>query len=193
MLVLKTIAETRAWCARLRAEGKTLGLVPTMGALHAGHLALVQAARAGCDAVGVSIFVNPTQFGPNEDFASYPRTFEEDCRKLQEAGVDVVFAPAAEEMFPANATTFVTVGGLSERLDGKSRPGHFRGVATQQPCERTGLRRRIVDAIQHHRDSDRLGWSVYLREFDAIGVAAGCADGDVQRVADEWHLRHAGH
>src|ERR1700761_3258395 len=130
MLVLKTIAEARAWCGRVRAEGKTLGLVPTMGALHAGHLALVKAAREGCDAVGVSIFVNPTQFGPNEDFASYPRTFEEDCRKLEAAGVDVVFAPAAEEMFPANATTFVTVGGLSERLDGKSRPGHFRGVAT---------------------------------------------------------------
>ena len=114
----------------VRAEGKTLGLVPTMGALHAGHLALVKAARTSCDAVGVSIFVNPTQFGPGEDFASYPRTFEEDCRKLDEAGVDVVFAPSAEEMFPPGATTFVTVEGLSERLDGKSRPGHFRGVAT---------------------------------------------------------------
>jgi pantoate--beta-alanine ligase len=130
MQVLKTIAETRAWCARIRAEGKSLGLVPTMGALHAGHLALVKAARATCDAVGVSIFVNPTQFGPGEDFASYPRTFEDDCRKLEEAGVDVVFAPLAEEMFPQGAATFVTVEGLSERLDGKSRPGHFRGVAT---------------------------------------------------------------
>ena len=130
MLVLKTIADTRDWCARVRAEGKTLGLVPTMGALHAGHMALVNAARTRCDAVAVSIFVNPTQFGPGEDFASYPRTFEEDCRKLEEAGVDVVFAPSAEEMFPPGATTFVTVEGLSERLDGKSRPGHFRGVAT---------------------------------------------------------------
>jgi pantoate--beta-alanine ligase len=130
MLVLKTIADTRDWCARVRAEGKTLGLVPTMGALHAGHMALVNAARTRCDAVAVSIFVNPTQFGPGEDFASYPRTFEEDCRELEEAGVDVVFAPSAEEMFPPGATTFVTVEGLSERLDGKSRPGHFRGVAT---------------------------------------------------------------
>jgi pantoate--beta-alanine ligase len=130
MLVLKTIAETRVWCAQVRGEGKTIALVPTMGALHAGHLALVNAARSRCDAVGVSIFVNPTQFGPGEDFASYPRTFEDDCRKLEAAGVDVVFAPSAEEMFPAGATTFVTVEGLSERLDGKSRPGHFRGVAT---------------------------------------------------------------
>jgi len=130
MLVLKTIADTRDWCARVRAESKTLGLVPTMGALHAGHMALVNAARTRCDAVAVSIFVNPTQFGPGEDFASYPRTFEEDCRELEEAGVDVVFAPSAEEMFPPGATTFVTVEGLSERLDGKSRPGHFRGVAT---------------------------------------------------------------
>jgi pantoate--beta-alanine ligase len=130
MLVLRTIAETREWCARVRAEGKSLGLVPTMGALHAGHLALVHAARVGCGAVAVSIFVNPTQFGPNEDFASYPRTFEEDCRKLEAAGVDAVFAPTAAEMFPAGASTFVLVEGLSERLDGKSRPGHFRGVAT---------------------------------------------------------------
>jgi pantoate--beta-alanine ligase len=107
-----------------------MGLVPTMGALHAGHLALVKAARDSCAAVAVSIFVNPTQFGPGEDFASYPRTFEEDCRKLDEAGVDAVFAPSVEEMFPAGATTFVTVEGLSARLDGKSRPGHFRGVAT---------------------------------------------------------------
>jgi pantoate--beta-alanine ligase len=130
MLVLKTIAETRAWCVRVHAQGKTMGLVPTMGALHAGHLALVKAARDSCAAVAVSIFVNPTQFGPGEDFASYPRTFEEDCRKLDEAGVDAVFAPSVEEMFPAGATTFVTVEGLSARLDGKSRPGHFRGVAT---------------------------------------------------------------
>jgi pantoate--beta-alanine ligase len=130
MLVLRTIAETRAWCARIRAEGKTLALVPTMGALHAGHLALVNTARTGCDAVAVSIFVNPTQFGPGEDFTSYPRTFEEDCRRLEEAGVDLVFAPSAEEMFPQGASTFVKVEGPSERLDGKSRPGHFRGVAT---------------------------------------------------------------
>jgi pantoate--beta-alanine ligase len=130
MLVLKTIAETRSACARIRAENKTLGLVPTMGALHQGHLSLVQAAQAACDVVVVSIFVNPTQFGPREDFASYPRDFEQDCRTLEDAGVDLVFAPSVEEMYPAGASTFVEVAGLSDRLDGASRPGHFRGVAT---------------------------------------------------------------
>jgi pantoate--beta-alanine ligase len=130
MLVLKTIAETRQACARFRAAGKTLGLVPTMGALHAGHLSLVRAAQESCDAVAVSIFVNPTQFGPREDFASYPRVFEQDCQTLEAAGVDAVFAPSVEEMYPPGATTFVEVEGLSDRLDGASRPGHFRGVAT---------------------------------------------------------------
>jgi pantoate--beta-alanine ligase len=130
MLVLRTIAEARRACARVRAEGKTLGLVPTMGALHEGHLSLVQAAQASCDAVVASIFVNPTQFGPKEDFASYPRTFEQDCQTLEEAGVDMVFAPTVEEMYPPGASTIVEVLGLSDRLDGVSRPGHFRGVAT---------------------------------------------------------------
>ena len=130
MLVLKTIAETRSACAQIRAAGKTLGLVPTMGALHEGHLSLVRAAQASCDAVAVTIFVNPTQFGPKEDFASYPRTLEQDCQTLEAAGVDLVFAPTAEEMYPSGASTFVEVAGLSERLDGASRPGHFRGVAT---------------------------------------------------------------
>ncbi len=130
MLVLKTIAETRSACARIRAAGKTLGLVPTMGALHQGHLSLVRAAQASCDAVAVSIFVNPTQFGPKEDFAGYPRSLEQDCRTLEAAGVDLVFAPSVEEMYPPGASTFVEVAGLSDRLDGASRPGHFRGVAT---------------------------------------------------------------
>jgi pantoate--beta-alanine ligase len=130
MLVLKTIAETRSACTRIRAAGKTLGLVPTMGALHEGHLSLVRAAEASCDAVAVTIFVNPTQFGPKEDFASYPRTLEQDCQTLEAAGVDLVFAPSVEEMYPNGASTFVEVAGLSERLDGASRPGHFRGVAT---------------------------------------------------------------
>jgi pantoate--beta-alanine ligase len=130
MLVLRTIAEARQACARFRAAGKSLGLVPTMGALHAGHLSLVGAAQESCDAVAVSIFVNPTQFGPKEDFASYPRVFEQDCRTLEAAGVDIAFAPSVEEMYPPGATTFVEVAGLSDRLDGASRPGHFRGVAT---------------------------------------------------------------
>jgi pantoate--beta-alanine ligase len=130
MLVVRTIAEARQACARFRAAGKSLGLVPTMGALHAGHLSLVRAAKESCDAVAVSIFVNPTQFGPKEDFASYPRVFEQDCHTLQAEGVDVVFAPSVEEMYPPGASTFVEVDGLSDRMDGASRPGHFRGVAT---------------------------------------------------------------
>ena len=101
-----------------------------MGALHAGHLSLVRAAKAACEAVAVSIFVNPTQFGPAEDFAKYPRPFEADCAALEKEGVDVVFAPAVEEMYAKGETTWVTVEGLSDKLDGGSRPGHFRGVAT---------------------------------------------------------------
>jgi pantoate--beta-alanine ligase len=128
--ILRTVAELRQWSREERSQGRTVGLVPTMGALHAGHASLIRAARASCDAVAVSIFVNPTQFGPNEDFARYPRTFDADCALAQAEGADVIFAPAVEELYPAGATTFVEVEGLSDRLDGASRPGHFRGVAT---------------------------------------------------------------
>jgi len=128
--VITTIEEMRAACRALRSAGKRLGLVPTMGALHKGHLSLVRAARAQCDAVAVSIFVNPTQFGPNEDLARYPRPFERDRDMLEREGVDLVFAPTVGEMYPAGAATWVTVEELSGKLDGKSRPGHFRGVTT---------------------------------------------------------------
>jgi pantoate--beta-alanine ligase len=101
-----------------------------MGALHEGHLSLVRAARHDSDFVAASIFVNPTQFGPNEDLAKYPRTFEKDCALLEREGVDLLFAPSIEEMYPAGAVTWVTVEELSNKLDGRSRPGHFRGVAT---------------------------------------------------------------
>jgi len=101
-----------------------------MGALHEGHLSLVRAARAACEVVAVSIFVNPTQFGPNEDLAKYPRSLERDCQMLERECVDFVFAPAVEEMYPAGAVTWVTVEELSGKLDGRSRPGHFRGVST---------------------------------------------------------------
>lgn len=101
-----------------------------MGALHEGHISLVRAARARCDAVAVSIFVNPTQFGPNEDFSKYPRSFERDRELLAAEGVELLFAPSVEEMYPKGAVTFVTVEGLSEKLCGRSRPGHFRGVTT---------------------------------------------------------------
>jgi pantoate--beta-alanine ligase len=130
MKICRNIQETRDWCVQTRAAGKRLGLAPTMGALHEGHLSLVRAARKTCEAVVVSIFVNPTQFGPNEDLAKYPRNFERDCALLEKEGVDVLFAPEVEEMYPRGAVTWVWVEGLSEKLDGHSRPGHFRGVTT---------------------------------------------------------------
>ena len=107
-----------------------LGFVPTMGALHEGHLSLVRRAKAECDVVAASIFVNPLQFAPGEDFARYPRTFDEDCVKLKTEGVEVLFAPDTAEMYPHGAVTTVTVSGIGDRLDGASRPGHFTGVAT---------------------------------------------------------------
>ena len=128
MEIFSTIADTRRALAQLTP---TLALVPTMGALHEGHLSLVRAARRDCASVAVSIFVNPTQFGQGEDLHRYPRTFEADCELLQREGVDLLFAPSAEEMYPSgSAATFVEVPGVSDRLDGASRPGHFRGVAT---------------------------------------------------------------
>lgn len=110
--------------------GESVGLVPTMGALHAGHASLIHAAAQSCSRVAVTIFVNPTQFGPDEDFARYPRTFDADCALAKGEGAQVIFAPQVEELYPEGAVTFVDVPGLSNRLDGKSRPGHFRGVAT---------------------------------------------------------------
>jgi pantoate--beta-alanine ligase len=130
MKVCTTIPEGRAACRDARARGKRLGLVPTMGALHEGHLSLVRAAKAQCDAVAVSIFVNPTQFGPKEDLSTYPRQLDRDCRLLEGEGVDILFAPPVEEMYPPGGVTWVLVEGLSEKLDGRSRPGHFRGVTT---------------------------------------------------------------
>ncbi len=135
MEILRTVEELRRWSRALRyspcAEaGRRIGLVPTMGALHSGHISLIRAARAACSHVAVSIFVNPTQFGPKEDYARYPRSFEADCALAQAEDANVVFAPSIEEMYPAGAATFVEVEGLSERLDGRFRPGHFRGVAT---------------------------------------------------------------
>jgi pantoate--beta-alanine ligase len=114
----------------LMRQDRRVGLVPTMGALHDGHLSLVRAARAQCDSVVVSIFVNPLQFGPNEDLAKYPRTFERDRELLERERVDIVFTPSVDDMYPKNAVTYVMVEGMSEKLCGRSRPGHFRGVTT---------------------------------------------------------------
>ena len=113
-----------------REQDKTIGLVPTMGALHEGHLSLVREARRMCDIVVVSVFVNPTQFGPGEDYERYPRDLTKDTALLTDYNVDYIFAPTVEEMYPRGFSTYVTVEGLSEQLEGVARPGHFRGVAT---------------------------------------------------------------
>jgi pantoate--beta-alanine ligase len=128
--ICASIAEARAACRQARVRSDALGLVPTMGALHDGHLSLVRGAQARCGAVAVSIFVNPTQFGPKEDFTRYPRSFDGDAAVLEKESVDILFAPSVEEMYPPGENTWVTVEGLSDKLDGRSRPGHFRGVTT---------------------------------------------------------------
>lgn len=130
MRIVRTISEIRGISAAARHEGKLIGLVPTMGALHAGHIELALKARSECGIVIMSIFVNPIQFGPNEDYKAYPRTLEADAAKAQEAGVDYIFAPSAQEMYPREPLTHVDVDKLTEHLCGASRPGHFRGVAT---------------------------------------------------------------
>jgi pantoate--beta-alanine ligase len=130
MEVVHTIPELRAAIARARQAGKSVGFVPTMGCLHEGHLSLIRRAKEETSFVAVSIFVNPTQFGPNEDFSKYPRTFEDDRRGCQAAGADLIFAPTAADFYPAGASTWVDVEGVSAKLCGEFRPGHFRGVAT---------------------------------------------------------------
>lgn len=130
MEILHTVEELRHWSRSNRKSEQGIGLVPTMGALHEGHASLIRAAANSCARVAVTIFVNPTQFGPNEDYARYPRTFDADCALAEREGAHAIFAPAVDELYPDGARTFVDVEGLSERLDGLSRPGHFRGVAT---------------------------------------------------------------
>jgi pantoate--beta-alanine ligase len=128
--VVRNLDEIAALRAALRAQGRTVGLVPTMGALHRGHMALLKRSRELCDVSVLSIFVNPAQFGPGEDFEKYPRPFEADCEMAEKNGCDVVFAPLPREMYPGHFATYVTVEGITGRLCGAARPGHFRGVAT---------------------------------------------------------------
>jgi pantoate--beta-alanine ligase len=154
MQILITVREMQQACRNLRRTS-TLGLVPTMGALHDGHLSLVRRALAECDAAAATIFVNPTQFAPGEDYATYPRSFEEDCSKLEAAGTTLLFAPTPEEMYPSGATTFVEVSGIGDRLDGASRPGHFHGVAT------------VVAKLFHIAGPDR----AYFGQKDAAQIA----------------------
>src|SRR6516162_4390227 len=130
MQIITSAAEMTALSRESRRAGKSVGFVPTMGALHQGHLSLVRTARAQTDVVIASVFVNPLQFGPNEDFSKYPRDAERDSALLAAEKCDYVFLPSEDEMYPPGATTWVNVEGLSEKLDGRSRSGHFRGVTT---------------------------------------------------------------
>jgi pantoate--beta-alanine ligase len=120
----------KEFARKQREENRIVGLVPTMGALHQGHLSLIKQARQQCSSVAASIFVNPTQFGPSEDFAKYPRTLPCDTEKLENAGVQALFLPELKEIYPQNYSTYVNVEALSDRLEGRLRPGHFRGVST---------------------------------------------------------------
>ena len=155
MRKLDTIAEMKSVCRGATREGKTLGFVPTMGALHEGHLSLVRTSRVQCDVTAVSIFVNPLQFGPSEDLEKYPRTLQRDAATLEEMGVDFLFAPPVAEMYPPGAQTHVEVSELSGKLDGASRPGHFRGVATVV-C-------KLFEIVRPHR--------AYFGQKDAAQVA----------------------
>jgi pantoate--beta-alanine ligase len=130
MKLLTTVTELREWLQPARQAGQRISLVPTMGAFHDGHLSLMRAARAGADVVVVSLFVNPAQFGPNEDLDAYPRDFERDRALAAEQGVDLLFAPSLEEVYPSGFGTTVSVSPLGDTLEGAHRPGHFAGVAT---------------------------------------------------------------
>jgi len=143
MEIIRTIAWMKEKAREARQEQRVIGFVPTMGALHAGHLALVERAKRECAPVYASIFLNPTQFGPNEDLSKYPRPLEADIEKLTAAGVDSLFLPDPAEVYPKGYSTYVQVEGLSDRLEGKSRPGHFRGVAT--------VVLKLFETVQPHR------------------------------------------
>lgn len=130
MEIITTVAEMKARVAQWKAQGLTIGLTPTMGALHEGHMSLMERARKECDRVVTSVFVNPIQFGPNEDYDAYPRDLERDAAIAESKGVDVVFHPSVEEMYPKNYNTYVVMETLTDSLCGAKRPGHFRGVCT---------------------------------------------------------------
>lgn len=130
MIVITTVEELREQITAAKRGGKSIGFVPTMGALHEGHLSLTKLSKKDCDLTIVSIFVNPTQFGPNEDFSKYPRTLEQDSIMLESVGTDILFLPYKETIYPTGAATFVTVDGVTNNFEGEVRPGHFQGVST---------------------------------------------------------------
>jgi pantoate--beta-alanine ligase len=197
--VVNTVAELRRAVSRARQGGRTIGLVPTMGALHAGHASLIRAARQETGCVVVSIFVNPTQFGPSEDFTRYPRTWDDDLGVCVSEGVDVVFAPGAEKVYPPGFVTQVEVTRLQDVLEGASRPGHFRGVATvvaklfnmvqpdiayfgQKDAQQALIIRQMV------RD---LNWSIELRICPTVRELDGLALSSRNRYLSPRERQHA--
>jgi pantoate--beta-alanine ligase len=186
MLILSSAAEVTAVSKEARHAGKRLGFVPTMGALHDGHLSLVRTARAQSDVVIASVFVNPRQFGPNEDFSKYPRNAEKDSAMLAAEKCDHLFLPSLEEMYPPGGTTWVNVEGLSEKLDGRSRPGHFRGVTTVvaklfnivQPDlaffgQKDAAQAAIVNKMVHDLNFDvRIVVCPIIREADGLAMSS---------------------
>ncbi len=150
MIQAKTIAELRSAVAALRSAGRTVGFVPTMGALHEGHLSLVRSSNQDNHATVVSIFVNPTQFGPNEDFSKYPRTLENDLAMLEAEHTEIVFTPSASEVYPSAEATLIDVGNMTKVFEGAIRPGHFAGVATVV----TGLFMMVMPDVAYFGQKD---------------------------------------
>jgi len=186
MIIIRTARRMASLSARLRRQGKRLGVVPTMGCLHEGHLSLIRAAAAANDIVIVTVFVNPLQFGPREDFTRYPRNLARDVRLARQAGADIVFAPSVQEIYPAGYGTTIDVGPIGARWEGRSRPGHFRGVATvvaalfhvtkpthayfgQKDYQQTLVIRRLVEDL--HLDV-RLRVLPTVREPDGLAMSS---------------------
>lgn len=181
MIIIKTVQEMRTWVAFRKSQGQTVGLVPTMGFLHEGHLSLVHKAKAENDAVVMSIFVNPLQFGPKEDFASYPRDLKADALLAEQAGVDAIFHPEATEMYPAYPPlTTVEVAEITDRLCGASRPGHFTGVAT--------VVSKLFHIVQPHRayfgQKDYQQVQVIRRMVMDLNIPVSIESVPIQREAD---------
>jgi len=180
MIVIRTPDEMRAWSFGQRAAGRSIGFAPTMGALHAGHVSLIEAAAAQNDCAVASIFVNPTQFAPHEDFDAYPRTWESDSAQAEAAGAVVIFAPTASSMYPADYSTYVTVEGVSEGLCSKTRPHFFRGVATV--CT------KLFNAVLPHRayfgQKDAQQCAVIKRLVRDLGMGIEIVEMPIAREAD---------